>query len=92
MNLARRLLVTGPNLHSELKGTKMTIARKRYKKKPLKRSVKPDTVVTSTVITVRISDEEKIRIEKIMANLDIKRYSDVMRMALQMMKPTLEFG
>lgn len=70
----------------------MTIARKRYKKKPLKSSFKQDTVVMSSVITVRISDEEKVRIEKIMANLDIKRYSDVMRMALQMMKPTLQYG
>jgi hypothetical protein len=81
-----------PNLHSGLKGAEMTIARKKYKKKPLKRSLKSDTLVMSTVITVRISDEEKMRIEKIMANLDIKRYSDVMKMALQMMKPTQQYG
>lgn len=68
----------------------MAMARKKYKKKPGKRSMKSDRIVMSTVITVRISDEEKDRIEKIMANLDIKRYSDVMRMALHMVKPTLQ--
>jgi len=70
----------------------MATVKKGYKKKPLKRSVKSDTIVVSTVITVRISDEEKMRIEKIMANLDIKSYSDVMRMALHMVKPTLQYG
>jgi hypothetical protein len=69
----------------------MAIVKKKYKKQPLKRSVKSDTVVTSSVITVRISDEEKMRIEKIMAELDIKNYSDVMRMALHMVKPTLQY-
>jgi hypothetical protein len=70
----------------------MSITGKKYKKKPLKQVVKADKVLTSTVITVRISDDEKVRIEKIMANLEIKRYSDVMRMALEMVKPTLQFG
>jgi DNA-binding protein Fis len=70
----------------------MATTQKKYKKKPLKRSVKSATVVTSSVITVRISDEEKMRIEKIMAELDIKNYSDVMRMALHMVKPTLQYG
>ncbi|MDD2734007.1 MAG: hypothetical protein PHF56_08695 [Desulfuromonadaceae bacterium] len=70
----------------------MAAEKKGYKKKPLKRSVKSDNIVVSTVITVRISDEEKMRIEKIMADLDIKSYSDVMRMALHMVKPTLQYG
>jgi len=39
-----------------------------------------------SVVTVRISDEEKGRIDEIMRTLDIKRYSDVMRLALQMVK------
>jgi predicted transcriptional regulator len=39
-----------------------------------------------SVVTVRISDEEKDRIDEIMRNLDIKRYSDVMRLALHMVK------
>ena len=70
----------------------MSITGKKYKKKPLKPGVKADKAATSAVITVRISDDEKVRIEKIMANLEIKRYSDVMRMALEMVKPTLQFG
>ena len=41
----------------------------------------------STVITVRVSDEEKNRLDAIMMNLDIKRYSDAMRIALHMIKP-----
>lgn len=45
----------------------------------------------STVITVRISDEEKERIDEIMMDLEIKRYSDVMRMALHMMKPDVGY-
>jgi predicted transcriptional regulator len=39
-----------------------------------------------SVVTVRISDEEKERIDEIMRNLQISRYSDVMRMALHMLK------
>ena len=38
----------------------------------------------SPVVTVRISDEEKERIDQIMKQHNITRYSDVMRMALQM--------
>jgi len=64
----------------------MATARKSYKKKTIKARVKSDTPPTLSVVTVRISDEEKDRIDAIMRNLDIKRYSDVMRMALQMVK------
>lgn len=64
----------------------MATARKNCRKKSSKRSVKADKVPTLSVVTVRISDEEKDRIDKIMKNLDIKRYSDVMRMALHMVK------
>ena len=67
----------------------MTTARKKCLNKPVKRGVKPDRSAPSAVIAVRISDEEKMRIEKIMANLGIKSYSDVMRMALQMLEPML---
>lgn len=45
-----------------------------------------DQTPTLSVVTVRISDKEKGRIDEIMRNLDIKRYSDVMRMALHMVK------
>ena len=63
----------------------MTTLRK-FKKKTSKRSVKSDKPTTLSVVTVRISDEEKQRIDEIMRNMDIKRYSDVMRMALHMVK------
>jgi hypothetical protein len=62
----------------------MALTRKKYQKKTLKAGEKSDAVVTSTVVTVRVSDEEKARLEEIMRNSDIKRYSDVMRMALHM--------
>jgi hypothetical protein len=64
----------------------MATARKNCRKKTSRRSVKSDRVPMLSVVTVRISDEEKKRIDEIMRNLDIKRYSDVMRMALHMVK------
>jgi len=70
----------------------MATARKNCKNKSSKRSTKSDKSVMSTVITVRVSDEEKDRIDAIMMNLDIKRYSDVMRMALHMMKPNTGYA
>jgi hypothetical protein len=60
----------------------MATAKKNDKKKASKRNVP-----TLSVVTVRISDQEKERIDEIMRSLDIKRYSDMMRMALQMVKP-----
>ena len=70
----------------------MAPAKKSYKKKPVKRTVKSKNTAMSEVITVRVSDEEKERMKKIMADLDITRYSDVMRMALQMMKPHVRYS
>ncbi len=67
----------------------MATARKNCKNKVSKRRTKPGKPVMSTVITVRVSDEEKDRIDAIMVNLDIKRYSDVMRMALHMIRPDI---
>ena len=64
----------------------MATVKKSYKKKTSKHRVTSDTAPTLSIVTVRISDEEKERIDEIMRNLDIKRYSDVMRMALQMAK------
>jgi hypothetical protein len=64
----------------------MATARKNCRKKSSKRSVKADKVPTLSVVTVRISDEEKGRIDEIMRTLDITRYSDLMRMALHMVK------
>jgi len=64
----------------------MATAKRAYTKKPVKRTVKPTRAPVLSVVTVRISDEEKDRIDEIMRNLDIKRYSDIMRMALHMVK------
>ena len=60
----------------------MAAARKFYKKKPVTRCINADSGIMSPVVTVRISDEEKERIDQIMKQLNITRYSDVMRMAL----------
>jgi len=64
----------------------MAVARKNVKKKSLKRNVKVYSPPNSSVVTVRVSDNEKERIDEIMKHLDIKRYSDIMRMALQMVR------
>jgi hypothetical protein len=68
----------------------MATARKAYKNKPAKQGTRTGKVVLSTVITVRLSNEEKERMEQIMMNLDITRYTDVMRMALHMITPSLD--
>ena len=64
----------------------MATARKNHKKKTPKRSARSEKAATLSVVTVRISDEEKERIDGIMRDLEITRYSDVMRMALQLVK------
>jgi hypothetical protein len=64
----------------------MTTARKKIKKKLSKRKVTTDEARVISVVTVRISDEEKERIDEIMRDLDVKHYSDIMRMAFQMTK------
>jgi hypothetical protein len=69
----------------------MATAKKKCRKKPSKRSLKSSKTAMSTVVTVRLSDGEKERIDEIMTDLDIKRYSDVMRMALHMMRPNIGF-
>jgi hypothetical protein len=81
MNITARQIDTLARWSSE-----MATARKNYRKKTSKRTAKPDKAPTLSVVTVRISDEEKGRIDEIMRSLDITRYSDMMRMALQMVK------
>jgi len=70
----------------------MATAKRTFRKKTTKRTVKSTHAPVLSVVTVRISDEEKERIDNIMRNLDIKRYSDMMRMALQMVKLQDKFG
>ncbi|HXE95709.1 MAG TPA: hypothetical protein VN642_04855 [Dongiaceae bacterium] len=69
----------------------MATTGKNYKKRASKRSVKSGKPVMSSVVTFRVSDEEKERIDEIMTELDIKRYSDIMRMALQMTRPDFRY-
>lgn len=69
----------------------MATARKIVQKNTKKRRGKSGKPVMSTVITVRVSDSEKERIDEIMMNMDIKRYSDVMRMALHMVRPDIGY-
>jgi hypothetical protein len=64
----------------------MATAKRTFKKKSTKRTIKSTHAPVLSVVTVRISDEEKERIDNVMRNLDIKRYSDMMRMALHMVK------
>jgi hypothetical protein len=69
----------------------MAKARKIDQKKPKRCRMKSGKTAMSTVITVRVSDSEKERINEIMMNLDIMRYSDVMRMALHMVSPDIGY-
>lgn len=63
----------------------MPIVRKKHNKR-LNTAERLQRQETLKVVTVRISDEEKERIDHIMNSWNIKRYSDVMRMAVQMLK------
>lgn len=65
--------------------TSLKVAKKS-KKRTVKRKTKLRVPTVLTVISVRISDEEKERIDEIMRLNDIKRYSDVLRMAIQMVQ------
>lgn len=63
----------------------MTTVGKKYKKR-LNANQGTQKQDALTVVTVRISDEEKERIDHIMSNRNIKRYSDVMKMAVRLLK------
>jgi hypothetical protein len=69
----------------------MADSKKSCKKKIAPRGRKPHDQSASSIITVRISDTEKQRVDEIMMNLDLKHYSDVMRMALQMVIPDIGY-
>jgi hypothetical protein len=56
------------------------------KKKTKRPRIKAKEQTILSVISLRISDEEKERIDEIMRLGKIKRYSDVMRMAIQMVQ------
>jgi hypothetical protein len=63
----------------------METTRKKYKPRAKKASM-------SSVVSVRITDKEKEDIDVVMKNLNIKRYSDFMRIALQMVQPDMSYS
>lgn len=63
----------------------MGTTRKKYKPRAKKASI-------SSVVSVRITDKEKEDIDVVMKNLNIKRYSDFMRIALQMVQPDMSYS
>jgi len=69
----------------------MADKKKSCKKNISPRGRKPYDQSASSIITLRISDTEKKRVDEIMMNLDLKHYSDVMRMALQMVIPDIRY-
>lgn len=70
----------------------MATSSKSCRKKKAKHRARADKAPTLSVVTLRVSDAEKERIDDIMQRLDIPRYSDVMRMALQLVKRQTESG
>ena len=56
----------------------------RKKRKQHRAKAKEQAVLS--VVSLRISDEEKERIDEIMRIGNIKRYSDVMKMAIQLLQ------
>lgn len=68
----------------------MATTIKPHKKKTTKQIEKTNKAVLSSIITVRISEQEKERISEIMMDLGIERYSDMMRMALHMIGLNIE--
>lgn len=61
-------------------------AIKKDKKKRSGRKARTKRQTVLSVVSVRISDEEKEHIDKLMQVGKFKHYSDVMRMAIQMVK------
>ncbi|MDD2851834.1 MAG: hypothetical protein PHY09_08030 [Desulfuromonadaceae bacterium] len=65
----------------------MTTSKQAVKntgKRRKKHAVNQREYAAKTVISVRISDEEKKRIDEIMCSININRYSDVLKIAIQM--------
>jgi hypothetical protein len=56
------------------------------KRKAVKRTSKSKAPAMLSVISVRISDEEKERIDEIMRCNNISRYADVLHQAIKMVK------
>jgi hypothetical protein len=65
-------------------GVPMIETKKKPKKKRPSRKAQPREQAVLSVISVRISDEEKDRIDEIMRDGRFKSYSDMLRLAMQM--------
>lgn len=59
--------------------------RKKYKPRAKKATM-------SSIVSVRITETEKNEISLVMKNLNITRYSDFMRIALQMVQPDMSYS
>jgi len=70
----------------------MESAKDNKKNKSSKCGIKSRKVAMSSVISVRIPDDEKARINEIMKSMNIKRNSDFMRVVLQMVQQQLLSG
>lgn len=64
----------------------MATTKKTNPKKQAVRRGKAKSQAVLSIVSVRISDEEKERIDEIMRLGNIKSYSDVLRMAIQMVQ------
>ena len=64
----------------------MTTTKRTNSKKQTERRGKAKSQAVLSIVSVRISDEEKERIDEIMRRGNIKSYSDVLRMAIQMVQ------
>lgn len=64
----------------------MATTKRTNPKKQTVRRVKAKSQAVLSIVSVRISDEEKERIDEIMRLGNIKSYSDVLRMAIQMVQ------
>lgn len=58
----------------------------RIRKNRKKRQVRANRQALLSVVSVRISDAEKKRIDEIMRRDNITRYSDVMKLAIQLIE------
>jgi len=64
----------------------MATTKRTNSKKQTVRRVKAKAQAVLSIVSVRISDEEKERIDEIMRLGNFKSYSDILRMAIQMIQ------
>jgi len=67
-------------------------AKNNTRNKSSNRGIKARNVTPSSVVSVRVSDDDKERINEVMKAFKIRSYSDFMRIALQMVRLKLHSG